>query len=338
MASIFALSLMIGLSSRQTHAAQTLTVSGLSSGGYFAHQFHVANSSWVKGAAVLAGGPYACAKDGVGDAFERCMDVNGGAPSIEDSLKEIRLQARAKTIDNPENLNRSRVYVLTGTHDQTVVGAVVKSLVRLYDSLGAQTTLEDKLPVGHAFPTLDFGNECGVASQAPYISNCHRDIAGELLKTLLGPLQPRTMARKEGLMRFSQGELAQIVDPTAISMARTGYAYVPKSCAAKGVERCQLHVAFHGCRQTTAEIGDDFLTKTGLNEWAEANQIVVLYPQTIRNVWLMNPRGCWDWWGYTGGDFYNQRGPQMAAVARIARAFLRGTVKLLPVTRLSSEE
>jgi hypothetical protein len=37
-----------------------VTVSGLSSGGFFAHQFHVAFSSLVKGAGILAGGPYGC--------------------------------------------------------------------------------------------------------------------------------------------------------------------------------------------------------------------------------------------------------------------------------------
>jgi hypothetical protein len=36
----------------------SVTVSGLSSGGFFAHQFHVAFSGAVAGAAVLAGGPY----------------------------------------------------------------------------------------------------------------------------------------------------------------------------------------------------------------------------------------------------------------------------------------
>jgi poly(3-hydroxybutyrate) depolymerase len=36
------------------------TVSGLSSGGFFAHQFHVAFSRTVVGAAILAGGPYGC--------------------------------------------------------------------------------------------------------------------------------------------------------------------------------------------------------------------------------------------------------------------------------------
>jgi len=38
----------------------SVTVSGLSSGGFFAHQFHIAFSETVTGAAILAGGPYGC--------------------------------------------------------------------------------------------------------------------------------------------------------------------------------------------------------------------------------------------------------------------------------------
>ena len=37
-------------------------MSGLSSGGFLAHQFQVAYSSLVKGAGIVAGGPYACAE------------------------------------------------------------------------------------------------------------------------------------------------------------------------------------------------------------------------------------------------------------------------------------
>src|SRR4051812_37688829 len=39
-----------------------VTVSGISSGAFFAHQFHVAYSGLVKGAGLVAGGPYACAE------------------------------------------------------------------------------------------------------------------------------------------------------------------------------------------------------------------------------------------------------------------------------------
>ena len=41
--------------------SRAITVSGISSGAFFAHQFHVAYSSLVKGVGMVAGGPYACA-------------------------------------------------------------------------------------------------------------------------------------------------------------------------------------------------------------------------------------------------------------------------------------
>ena len=40
-----------------------ITVSGLSSGGFFAHQFHVAFSKLVQGAGIIAGGPFGCVEN-----------------------------------------------------------------------------------------------------------------------------------------------------------------------------------------------------------------------------------------------------------------------------------
>src|SRR5215204_1167799 len=40
-----------------------ITVSGISSGGFFAHQFHVAYSKLVNGAGIIAGGPFACVEN-----------------------------------------------------------------------------------------------------------------------------------------------------------------------------------------------------------------------------------------------------------------------------------
>ena len=37
-----------------------ITVSGLSSGGFMAHQFHIAFSKLVTGAGIIAGGPFRC--------------------------------------------------------------------------------------------------------------------------------------------------------------------------------------------------------------------------------------------------------------------------------------
>ena len=46
-------------------------------------------------------------------------------------------------------------------------------------------------------------------------------------------------------------------------------------------------------------MGTTFVTKTGYLEVAEENNIMMLFPQAIKEL-LVNPNGCWDWWGYTG--------------------------------------
>jgi poly(3-hydroxybutyrate) depolymerase len=74
-------------------------------------------------------------------------------------------------------------------------------------------------------------------------------------------------------------------------------------------------VVFHGCRQSAAAIQDQFVRAAGYNRWADSNRIVVLYPQLIARWWpTYNPRGCWDWWGYTGADYHTKTGAQIRAV------------------------
>jgi hypothetical protein len=31
----------------------------------------------------------------------------------------------------------------------------------------------------------------------------------------------------------------------------------------------------------------------------------------------MNPKGCWDWWGYTGSEYQTRDAPQIKAVKRM---------------------
>jgi poly(3-hydroxybutyrate) depolymerase len=109
--------------------------------------------------------------------------------------------------------------------------------------------------------------------------------------------------------------------------------YVPEAC--QRTIGCRLHVAFHGCLQNVDTIGDAFIRHAGYNEWAEANRIIVLYPQAaavtrriagVRFGWP-NPQSCWDWWGFTSRDFARKSGPQISAVnAMIDRLAGRGGV------------
>ncbi|MBY0517055.1 MAG: hypothetical protein K2P81_09115 [Bacteriovoracaceae bacterium] len=293
-----------------------VTVSGLSSGAYFAHQLHVAYSSEISGAGILAGGPFWCARGNVNTALNTCMDTAGGAPRTEDSIDEALRRESDGRIDELKNLSKSKVYILSGTADRTVLPVMSQRLASLYKKWGVKANdlkFENSLSVGHAFPTLNFGNPCEDPSSPPYISNCARDIAGEMLNHLIGPLKNKKAANSSRVFSFPQ---AHGLDPAVLSLAKTGFAYVPVECESKE-SNCQLHVAFHGCRQTIDDVGMDYVMNTGYNAWAESNKVVILYPQAVRNFFLGNPRGCWDWWGYTGPLYHTKDGPQMRMIARV---------------------
>lgn len=72
----------------------------------------------------------------------------------------------------------------------------------------------------------------------------------------------------------------------------------------------------------------------GYSRWADSNQIIVLYPQTIDSDLppVYNPRGCWDWWGYDDPDYAKQSGRQMRAVKlmldRLASGYSGATPRL----------
>lgn len=66
-----------------------------------------------------------------------------------------------------------------------------------------------------------------------------------------------------------------------------------------------------------------FYTKTGFNEWAEANNIIVVYPQAKKSAVVpYNPNGCWDWWGYAGVNYPVQEGLQIQTVHSIIQSLI----------------
>nr|WP_237500149.1 PHB depolymerase family esterase [Streptomyces sp. SID8379] len=95
-------------------------------------------------------------------------------------------------------------------------------------------------------------------------------------------------------------------------MGGKSFLYTPDSCA-KGAA-CKLVVAPHGCLSDNPFLGDRFARGSRPNEYADTNDLVVLYPQTDISVARGNPQGRWDWWGYTGGDYAQKSAPQMRAI------------------------
>jgi hypothetical protein len=290
--------------------AASFTVSGLSSGGYMAVQMHIAHSSRVKGVGALAAGPYYCAQGSLWTAMSNCMRPGGWSalPDINALKAQTERFAREGAIDPAAGIVDARVWLFSGTEDLTVGTRVVEALSGFYALFNAELVFVKDKPAGHAMVTESAGGACG-ETEPPFINDCDYDAAGELLKHLLPKLAPPAAKPDGRLVVFDQREFA---DAHAISMADDGYAYVPRACDS---QPCRVHVAFHGCRQNAQAVGERFVRDAGYNRWADSNRLIVLYPQTIaRWWWVYNPRGCWDWWGYTGAGYATKDAPQMRAV------------------------
>ncbi len=235
----------------------------------------------------------------------RCM-AHGGPIPVEALIAKTRRRAEAGLIDPVANLTASRAYLFSGTRDSIVRPAVTDDLSAYYRAFlpSANIAYEKGVPAEHAFVTDGYGNACDAKAVPPYINHCGFDLAGAILRQLYGPLDPRNDGGSAGgLAEFDQGEFVK-----GHGMATVGWVYLPEFCAAGG--RCRLHVALHGCKQNGAAVGQAYPRGTGYNRWADANRIVVLYPQTGPDA----VNGCWDWWGYDSAHYADKAGPQMAAI------------------------
>lgn len=292
-----------------------VTTSGLSAGAYMAVQMHVAYSETVSGAAVFAGGPYFCAKANLNTAEMQCMSYMMGGPDVEQLISYTDAQALQKTIDSPSNMKDDKVFLFSGRQDGTVDPKVMKSLETYYsnyiDASGITTSYN--VNAEHLMPTLDYGSQC-TRSISPYIGKCAYDGAGEGFQALYGTNEvSRGTTITKNLFEFDQSPFVEKgTSLSSLSLDQTGYIYVPTACA-DGSTACHLHIAFHGCVQTQDDIGSDYAEHSGYNEWAEASNIIVVYPYAIKStsMTLYNPNGCWDWWAYTGKDYTLKSGAQM---------------------------
>ncbi len=322
-----------------------ITVSGLSSGGFFAHQFHVAFSRLVKGAGIIAGGPFGCVEsipnpwwpfwpaslDRMSAAVVACTHYYGDRyyglrPSplrAEDSLRIIRDAANQGLIDDPSHLADSRVWLFHGKSDAVVPLQVMETLRQVYDTLGVHgSKLQfDRNQTGsaanHGMPVSRFAGESKFPIREcsehdpPFVIQCDSEAAVMLLRHLYpDDFKPASddPHRDGTLVAFDQSEFFDATD-ASVSLHGVGYLYVPVSCAAG---QCRLHVAFHGCKQDVDSVYDDFIRDAGYGRWAASNNIVILYPQATASA--ANPNRCWDFWGYSGSNYYGQNGPQMRAV------------------------
>ena len=299
---------------------EATTVSGLSSGGFMAVQLQIAYSSAVSGAGVVAGGPYNCADHSIWRALNVCMNPLFGRPDPGRTLTSVKAMAAEGIIDPPEGLVSDRLYLFHGQADDTVARETMDVLRDTYLLLGVPdeairyiTSVE----AGHGFVTEAGPVECA-ETHPNFLNDCDFDQAGDILTELYGPLNDPVAPLGDGFVTFDQSAYTQ----GAPGMDTAGFLYVPKLCS-EG-EMCRLHIALHGCNQGREVLGEKYARLTGYNRWAEANGIVVLYPQAAAvpspwyNWFAGNPKGCWDWWGYSGSDYLGKTAPQLSAIARMA--------------------
>jgi len=317
-------------SQRYNIQADSVSVSGISSGADLAHQLHIAHSAKVHGVGLLAASPYHCAKGDAGKALQYCsqtgvalgLPYNGPpTPDYVDSLVADTMKAFSDgQIDDPAGVRTAKIYLFSGTKDATIPQPIVKATELYYMKLGVDPNnikTDYDVPAGHGMITASYGNSCPT-SDPPYINKCGLDVAGRILEQIYGPLQQPGTASKESLKAFDQ--TAFFVANDSAQMDEQGHVYVPKACSEGN--SCKLHVAIEGCLQDEDKIGDQFYLHAGYNEWAEANNIIVVYPQVKAGIG--NLYECWDWWGYTDSNYHTRRGKQVSAIDGMIDRLLAG--------------
>lgn len=283
-------------------AINETSISGISSGAYMAVQFGTAWSSIIKGVGAIAGGPFGCSEGSGSAALSTCM---GGLPAIDlqELIKRTNAWSAAGKIDSTRLLEHQKVYLFNGYNDSVVARPVSNALYAFYahylPSATGNIFYQTAVGAGHSQVTLAYGGKCSESS-GEFINKCDYDQAGVILQHIYGALSLRNDGALTGQFRsFRQADFTTPDQPVDDSMGDTGFAYVPSSCGAGAP--CRLHVALHGCLQSFSTIGQDFVKHAGYNEWADANNIIVLYPQT-QALGFTNPQSCWDWWGYLDKD------------------------------------
>lgn len=321
------------------------SLSGLSSGAFMTVQMHLAHSSCFIGAGVIAGGPYravesfraaaALAEDAyVLNAEYICMSplTPQAGPDAERSARLARQTAAAGRIDPIENLAGQKVYIFTGTKDAVLAPSTVRATREFYDSLGVQDVwLVDNQKAGHSILTDNEEDLPMGANRPPYINRGGYMQSHVILDYIYGK-SPVASGLSSKLERFDQSEFCADYAGRAC-MGDVGFLYAPAAVKSGERQARGVHIVLHGCKQgyafvdyvnglpdlaNRATYGIRYATTTGYNYWAEANDLIVLYPQVRArdDNLVQNPEGCWDWWGYSSldrdaPDYYTKQAVQI---------------------------
>ncbi|MEL6520787.1 MAG: poly(3-hydroxybutyrate) depolymerase [Pseudomonadota bacterium] len=295
-------------------------------------QLHIAHSADFVGAGIIAGGPYRAA-----ESFRAAPTVpmscilnslyvamtpltKSTAPNVD---KLVSLVDDTPRIDPTSHLTDQKLYIFTGKSDQVVNQFAVHTTFEFYKALGVPTAniqFVTDVDAGHSIITNNPEDSPLPANQPPYINFGGFFQSHDVLVHIYGKRKPAAERALGELIRFYQADYVGAASDRA-SFADFGYAYIPSNVKKTG-KAIGVHIALHGCKQGYAYVdfvngradtqnqppyGDRYITTTGYMEWAEANDLIVLFPQADGddNNEVQNPDGCWDWWGYSAEDYSN---------------------------------
>jgi len=303
------------------------SVSGLSSGAFMTSQLYVAFSDIMVGAGIVAGGPYLCAKSWAGNslmenATSTCMNplTARSGPNTPALVDKTHWLAEYGFIPPLSNLKDDRIYLYSGTSDKTVTTTVVNQTKAFFQSVGVpEASIKyEKGSAGHALLTNNSADTSCPLTRPPFINDCDFEQSGTILEQIYPGLKPPVEQLSSPILAFDQSEF---IDSDYTSMSDTAYAYVPAAC--RNGTSCRIHVVLHGCKQGAQVIGDKYYAQTGYNQLAEANDLIILYPQVQPSTSApLNPQGCWDFWGYSSPDnptpdYFTRNAPQLRAIHKM---------------------
>jgi len=234
------------------------------------------------------------------------------------------------------NLRDARVYTYRGTKDTVYLPGSVNATGDFFrafvDDPTNQVVFEASVPSQHSQPSVDPhvpASTCGVSTVGG-CQNCGYDGVGAMLQhfydgTLIAP-PPGATVDPSRLLTFDQDEYGNASAQFG-GLASVGYVYVPSRCAAG--QACRAHVALHGCGQyaLNKDVGTLYVSYGGYAPWADANLIVVLYPQGggfVERNWTTNASqvmlGCHDGYGQVGPEAFYRDGVVLSAIMRMLDA------------------
>jgi hypothetical protein len=328
------------------------SISGLSSGAFMTVQMHVAHSADFIGAGIIAGGPYRASESfraaltapssGILNALYVAMTPL--TPQVAPDARFLaRLAQDTPGIDPTDNLKDQRLYIFTGRADRVVNQFAVRKTRDFYRALGVPAkniAFVDQVDAGHSIITMNPEDSPLSTNQPPYINRGPFWQSHRILDHLYGPGNPPDPKPRGDLIRFEQAAFTGDAQ-TRSCMARFGYAYIPSAVSRGDAQAIGVHIVLHGCKQGYSYVdfvfgredvrnqppyGDRYVTTTGYIEWAEANNLILLFPQVDGGDGnaVQNPDGCWDWWGYTSPDpdapdYYSQDAVQIKAINGMLR-------------------